>query len=130
MLPILIIVTSHQKPRYVITPDDFIESPPAEYFCPITFELLLNPYLSSCCGNHFSKQAVDKFDESCHMCRQNTPNIMLDKAYQRRLLSLKVKCRFRNKGCTWTGEGYDFINHLQEKCLYIDTIPNSENFGE
>ena len=117
------------KSRYTITLDDFIEAPSAEYVCPITYELLLYPYLSDCCGKHLSQEAT-KYNDNCPLCRHAKPSFMLNKDHQRKLLSLKVRCRFKDRGCTWTGEGFDFVNHLEEKCQFVDANSNCGNFRE
>lgn len=120
----------NEKSRYTITPDDLIEALPAEHFCPITDELLLNPYLSDCCGKHFSQEVVKKSNGKCPYCRHNNPTFVLNKDQKRKFLSLKVKCRFKSRGCSWTGEGFDFVNHLEKNCQFVDAVFDCGNFGE
>ena len=36
----------------------FVEQPPADFFCPVTTDLLLQPHLTSCCGNYLSEEAI------------------------------------------------------------------------
>eukprot|EP00731_Ephydatia_muelleri_P002690 Em0001g2690a len=118
----------NEKSRYTITPDDLIEALPAEHFCPITDELLLNPYLSDCCGKHFSQEVVKKSNGKCPYCRHNNPTFVLNKDQKRKFLSLKVKCRFKSRGCSWTGEGFDFVNHLEKNCQFVDAVFDCGNF--
>lgn len=129
-LPFHLTAPLNIKPRYAITSDEFIEVPLPEYFCPITYELLLNPYLSSCCGKHFSQEVAKKSNEKCPCCRHEKPTFTLNKAQQHLLLSLKMRCRYKDRGCTWTGEGFDFVNHLEEKCQFVDAAFNCVNFSE
>ena len=53
---------------------DFVETPPEEYFCPVTFELLTDPrQTNSCCGNHLSREAAEQLEEDgepCPLCKE------------------------------------------------------------
>ena len=84
-----------------------------EFICPVTKELLVDPYQSSCCGHFFSKEAFDKLltqKAKCPMCRSISWRCTPDKAFKRRVLQLKVKCLLHN-GCNWTGSFSDFLQH-------------------
>ena len=104
-----------------IASDDFVDPLSHEYTCPVTMELNLEPYQTLCCGNYVSRAAHDKIVTSkmcCPMCRASKPKMILDKAHLRRVLALKVKCRKRDSGCTWTGEVGELVEHVNKKCKY------------
>ena len=48
---------------------DFVEQPPEEFFCPVTFAVFLEPYLTQCCGNHLSQEAYQRLQgQPCPVC--------------------------------------------------------------
>ena len=85
-----------------------------EFICPVTKELLVDPYQSLCCGHYISKEAFDKLltqEAKCPMCRSISWRCTPDKAFQRRVhQALKVRCLLHN-GCNWTGPFSDFLQH-------------------
>lgn len=85
-----------------------------EHICPVTKGLLVDPYQSSCCGNYFSKEAVDGLlaqNALCPMCRAPLFRCTPDKAFKRRVhQALKVRCLLHD-GCNWSGIYNDFLQH-------------------
>ena len=60
---------------------DFVERPSEDFFCPVTFELLLNPHQTTCCGNHLSEKAVRRLQRDgkpCPMCKESELSTMPD----------------------------------------------------
>ena len=48
---------------------DFVEQPPEEFFCPVSFAVLLEPYQTQCCGNHLSQEAYQRLQgQPCPVC--------------------------------------------------------------
>jgi len=132
--PLLLVAfqTQHQTP-----PSEFIfAKPPSEkYFCQVTGELLLNPHLTACCGNHISQQAVSRLQQDkqscpCPFCRKDLATL-LDKSFQRKVLALKVRCQHFKEGCTWIGDLNNLRRHLSTnningECQYVEvTCPHS-----
>ena len=105
---------------------DFIEQPPVEFFCPVKFVLLREPYLTECCGNHFSSEAYLEIQgQPCPMCREEKYSAMKDKYFRRKVLSLKVRCPHKAEGCEWEGELGSLEYHLsanscEGECGYVD----------
>ena len=67
-----------------------------------------------------TKLLMIRLSPPCPMCRASKPKMILDKAHPRRILALKVKCKKRDSGCTWTGEVYDLFEHVNKKCKYAE----------
>ena len=94
----------------------FVEQPSKDLFCPVTFGLLLQPYLTSCCGNHISQEAANMMQReggACPLCNTHPWSIFLNKHFQRQVKSLHVFCRHDNKGCEWQGELANFDSHVR-----------------
>ena len=98
---------------------DFVEQPSKEFLCPVTFELLLEPHLTGCCGNHLSERAVVRLKQEkkpCPICNELDLATMFDKFHKRKVLELKVRCPHTPNGCEWVGEVGDLNRHT-ETCL-------------
>ena len=49
----------------------FVEQLSKNVFCPVTHDLLLQPHLTACCGNHLSQEAAMRIQEeggACPLC--------------------------------------------------------------
>ena len=101
----------------------FVEQPSGDFCCPYTKGLLLEPYLTSCCGQHLSQEAVARIKKErgkCPLCKMIQWSTMLDKHYQREVNSLLVFCHYKDRGCTWQGELSAFEYHVSS-CPMKDT---------
>ena len=86
---------------------DFVEPPPQDFFCPVTFELLLNPHQTTCCGNHLSEKAVDRLQckgKPCPMCKEPQLVTVQDKFFKRMTNAVLIHCPHKANGCKWVGE--------------------------
>ena len=108
---------------------DFVEQPPPpDFFCPVTFDVLLEPYQTSCCGNHLSETAYLQLvqdAEPCPVCKKKTFKANKDIYHKRRVSSLKVRCPHKAEGCEWEGELGSLEQHLNAnssagECQYVD----------
>ena len=103
----------------------FVESPLQDYFCPVTFAVLLEPYQTRCCGNHLSQEAYQRLQgQPCPVCKEENLTAIDDKYHKRRVLSLKVRCPHKTEGCEWEGELGSLEQHLNttsvgEGCQYV-----------
>ncbi|KAL5502046.1 hypothetical protein EMCRGX_G008744 [Ephydatia muelleri] len=92
--------------------------PSEDYFCPVMQGLLTNPYQSSCCGNQFSKEAVTQLQQlqkPCSMCRRKRMTFNVDKAWKRKVWSVKIYCPSKQDAdCTWSGEISELKRHLKD----------------
>ena len=86
---------------------DFVEQPSQDYFCPVTFELLLHPEQTSCSGHHISNEAVARIQRDkkpCPICKKQNLSTMPDKFFRRKVHELKVRCSHKEGGCEWMGD--------------------------
>ena len=107
---------------------DFVEQPSRDFFCPVTFDVLLEPYLTECCGHHLSETAYRQLQaqgKPCPVCKEEPLKAVKDKYHKRRVSSLKVRCPHKAEGCEWQGELGSLEQHLNAKssageCRYVD----------
>ena len=87
--------------------------------CPLCLDLLKEPALTSCCGQHFCQKCIDNVKaetHKCPLCNENKFETFLDKQKQRTVNALKVYCRMRVRGCEWEGELGKLNQHLDICC--------------
>ena len=112
---------------------DFVEElgPPADYFCPVTFELLTDPrQTNSCCGKHLSRVVAEHLEaegKPCPLCKKAPLKTMADLFFKCKVMELKVKCSHKSVGCKWVGELGELENHLnvgsvQGQCSFVYVI--------
>ena len=103
---------------FLTTPPDYLHIK-----CPICLELLLDdPYLVSCCGQHFCGRCITNPSLlSCPLCGLDGYQKIPDKNHQRALQFLKVHCLHYQEGCTWEGELGKLKSHLSRDgdCRYV-----------
>ena len=105
---------------------EFMDTPPEDIHCPICLLVLQEPYLTSCCGNHFCKKCIERVKGSwqpCPLCKSSNFTIMLDKFFKRKINELKVKCPNSDEGCEWSGELGDAQKHISPlggSCCFVE----------
>ena len=105
---------------------DFVEQPPEEFFCPVSFTVLLEPYQTQCCANQLSQETYQRLQgQPCPVCREENLAAMKDNYHKRRVFSLKVRCPHKAEGCEWQGELRSLEQHLNTnssagECRYVD----------
>ena len=93
----------------------FVEQPSDDFICPVTTGVLLQPHLTSCCGNHISEEAASRIQRgggACPLCKKKDWSTMFSKHFQRQVNSLRVFCRHEDRGCGWQGELAAFHHHV------------------
>ena len=94
----------------------FIEPPSGDFFCPVTYDLLLQPHLTLCCGKHLSQEATTKIQREgrpCPLCNEPQWSTLRNKCLQRQVRELRVFCRHEDRGCGWQGKLFDLEYHVQ-----------------
>ena len=96
---------------------DFVEQPPEEFFCPVSFAVFLEPYQTQCCANHLSQEAYQRLQgQPCPVCRKENLTAVKDNFHKRKALSLKVRCPHKAEGCEWQGELRSLEQHVAQSC--------------
>lgn len=96
---------------------EFVDAIPVEVQteCSICLHVLKEPHLVDCCGHRFCKECIETHmfgDESCPLCKQRCPCVVVDKQLARILRQKEVRCTNKEEGCTWTGELSLLEDHL------------------
>ena len=97
---------------------DFVERPSEDFFCPVTLDLLQDPHLTPCCGNHLSQEAVTRLHgQPCPVCKETNLTTMPDKFFKRKVNELKVYCPNKSLGCKWVEELGSLNRHLSQNSV-------------
>jgi len=105
---------------------EFLERPPKETECPLCFQVMTKPVLSSCCGHHFCQSCIDRAiakNHICPLCNEQGFTTFLDKDCERKIKALKVSCKLKFRGCHWAGELGRLEHHLDMKggdCEFVE----------
>jgi len=105
---------------------EFVTNLPEDLTCVVCHFALKNPVQLEDCGHRFCKKCFDQMKQHamenylqlcCPLDRQLIPNghVFKDKATERTILNLSVKCRNFGEECTWIGELREALNH-ETKC--------------
>ena len=98
-----------------------------EHSCPVCAGLLTVPFLTDC-GHHVCGACLDKLlatnKNDCPVCRETNvlSDARLNRSFQRRVNSLKVRCQYHDEGCEWVGGVRDLQKHLDPEkgnCSYV-----------
>lgn len=110
-------VTKSEEQEY-----DFVDDLSEDFLCPVTLGLLLEPELTTCCGQHLSKQAATKLKgKACPLCKDENLVTVFSKFHRRRVRELQVFCTNKDRGCHWEGELGNLNNHIEKSCEKKDS---------
>ena len=94
----------------------FLEPLEDDFKCPICYEILQEPHLTTCCGNHHlckgCMKNVKRANGRCPLCQQKPFDGFIDKRFERQLNDLRVYCIYKSKGCEWIGNFGKIEQHL------------------
>ena len=116
---------------------DFVAPLKDEYVCSVCLELLREPHLTSCCGQHFCKSCLENVlarGMRCPLCNQDFAAI-IDRRIEREIRSLQVRCSYKAEGCDWVGNLGDLKDHLDatkkgpRRCLF-SKLPCPKGCGQ
>ena len=102
----------------------FVKEPPQGFYCPVTYDLLLQPRLTSCCRQNFSQGAVTRLQrekKTCPLCRESEWRTEFNEELQRKVGVLRVFCPNVDRGCQWQGYLHGFDGHVQT-CSMRDAL--------
>ena len=82
----------------------FVGDVPEKFDCSICTNILTEPVLTECCGQHFCKRCLEAWlkkekKESCPHCRKIDFKYIKSLPIQREINSLNIYCHNRNHGC-------------------------------
>ena len=96
---------------------EFVEKPSEEFFCPVTYEVLLDPVQTNlCCGNHLSRAVAEQLQaegKPCPLCKKTPLKTGEDLFFKHKVRQLKVLCHNKSAGCRWVGELGGLDSHLK-----------------
>ncbi|XP_065845768.1 uncharacterized protein [Oscarella lobularis] len=102
--------------------ETFVETLDVDVKCSICLLAMRDPMITIC-GHKFCKSCLlgltagDTFE--CRECREKLyvpSQIFPENACKRKIMSLKVKCRQHNDGCTWIGKLESIEEHWNNEC--------------
>ena len=100
---------------------EFVEAVPDSLFCPVCLLPFRDPHLLDCCGAKYCAVCIGRVKaagQPCPLCKEQFTT-MLDKSYQRKVLSLMVRCSRKKDGCDWEGELRHLEHHQMEECGWV-----------
>ena len=101
---------------YSPTEYPFVEEPSQDFLCPVTFGLLLKPYVTSCCRQNLSVEAVNRLQrekKKCPLCRASKWSAQFNEEFERKVQRLRVFCPHVDRGCKWEGQLKKFDRHIR-----------------
>ena len=93
----------------------FVEPTSKDFDCPVCFQVIWNPFLTACCGNHFCEacvKATKAKSNQCPFCNEKPITGITDKKFQRQINELQVYCLHKKYGCAWIGALSKLTEHL------------------
>ena len=100
-----------------------------DYECPLCLHVTREPFLTSCCGQHFCQVCISRIhtdNKPCPFCKSTGFSTFFDKKQKRRVLDLKVYCDKRTEECQWVGGLGELEKHLGENCQFFKVnCPNN-----
>ena len=104
----------------------FIDSVPSYMTCEICQGVLKESKTTVCCGHGFCTSCINKARErsqACPICRAESYEVNPDKKTDRHVKQLKVECRYKRKGCGWTGELSEVEgSHIEKNCPFAPVL--------
>ena len=71
---------------------EFVESPSKDFDCPVCFQIMQDPFLTACCGNHFCQVCMESTKEKnnrCPFCNEKRIAGIVDKNFSVRSTSYR-----------------------------------------
>jgi hypothetical protein len=94
----------------------FVEEPSQDFYCPVTYDVMVEPHFTSCCGKNLSERAVFRIQREgnpCPLCRRSNWSTLLNKELQDMVGALRVFCPHVDRGCKWKGKLRQFDSHVE-----------------
>ena len=101
---------------------EFVDKVPEDYQCTICTNILTDSVLTDCCGQDFCDGCLNTWlqrQKTCPHCREANFKFIVDKRMKRVIISLKIYCPNRSKGCDKITTMSECNQHL-EKYLFVE----------
>ena len=128
-------MAKHKMVEYGGYDNEFCDSLPEECPCLVCTLVQKEPYQLTCCGKIFCKSCIDQLihtNSRCPNCRADSVKerkYFPDTNAERKIKSLRVCCRNKNNGCTWTGLLRDMADtHIPECPNEMVECKNTKEF--
>ena len=97
---------------------EFVDKLDPKFYCLVCQDVLRDPQLTGCCGQHYCASCLEQcdranYDRRCPHCRTHNYATMPNKQLQREIKSLMIYCVNRSQGCHWSGELTALTHHLE-----------------
>ena len=107
---------------------EFVDKLDPKFYCLVCQDVLCDPQLTGCCGQHYCASCLEQcdnanYDRRCPHCRTHDYATLPNKPLQREINSLKIYCVNRSLGCRWIGELSAFTHHLDSErdgCGFVE----------
>ena len=107
---------------------DFVEDLGQKYTCLVCQNVVRDPMLTDCCGQHYCQSCLEQCNRSsyvkeCPHCRKKNYRTILDQPLQREIRELRIYCTNRsNRNCLWEGEVGKLPQHLESSCPQRESV--------
>ncbi len=103
----------------------FVDKVPEDHQCTICTNILTDPVLTGCCGQHFCEACLytwldTESREYCPHCRNEDMEYIQSLHMKRNVNKLKIYCPNQSKGCEHITTLGECEKHLETKCVFED----------
>ena len=105
---------------------EFVDSVPEDFYCKQCSLVARRLTFTSCCGESYCNGCIHSTQQDnkpCPGCGQESFEIFQQVRYQRKILSFRVHCSVKERGCGWCGPLEHLDAHLDPDtgdCQYTD----------
>ena len=105
----------------------FVDTVPDDFYCKQCSLVARRLTITSCCGESYCNGCIhstQQDNQPCPGCGQESFETLQQVKYQKKILSLRVHCSLKEKGCGWCGPLEHLDAHLDPDtgdCEFTDT---------
>ena len=109
-----------ERAEYGSNEYEFVEKLDSKFICTVCCNVLHQPMLTGCCGQHCCQMCLDlhnssSYGQRCPYCRASNYTKVLDRPLQCDIKSLKIFCTNRSLGCMWADKLEKLSHHLESE---------------
>ena len=102
---------------------EFIDSVPEDFYCKQCSLVARKLTFTSCCGESYCNACINQDNKPCPGCGTQDFQTFQQIKYQKKILSFRVSCSLKKRGCGWCGPLEHLDTHLDTDtgdCEYTD----------